>query len=109
MSYMLKPFHSNAVSVVLMQNVFFTFAIRSNRKSSKRSLKTNEKKSESSSKPNRKSRKSAKKETTSSSIISDMGVLNVAEKNDAAKHIAGYLSGGNLQRVSTNLFHLNVM
>jgi len=28
-----------------------------------------------------------------------MKVLNVAEKNDAAKNIAGYLSGGNLQRV----------
>jgi len=28
-----------------------------------------------------------------------MRVLNVAEKNDAAKNIAGHLSGGNLQRV----------
>lgn len=28
-----------------------------------------------------------------------MKVLNVAEKNDAAKNIAGHLSGGNLQRV----------
>lgn len=100
MSYMLRPFHSNVVSVVLTQNVFFTFAIRSNRKSSKRSSQINEKEGESSSKPNRKTRKSPKKETTSSSVISDMGVLNVAEKNDAAKHIAGYLSGGNLQRVS---------
>lgn len=30
---------------------------------------------------------------------SKMRVLNVAEKNDAAKNIAGYLSGGNLNRV----------
>jgi len=29
-----------------------------------------------------------------------MRVLNVAEKNDAAKNIAGHLSGGNLQRVT---------
>lgn len=28
-----------------------------------------------------------------------MKILNVAEKNDAAKNIAGHLSGGNLQRV----------
>lgn len=28
-----------------------------------------------------------------------MRVLNVAEKNDAAKNIAGHLSGGSLQRV----------
>lgn len=28
-----------------------------------------------------------------------MRVLNVAEKNDAAKNIAGHLSGGNLNRV----------
>lgn len=28
-----------------------------------------------------------------------MRVLNVAEKNDAAKNIAGHLSGGNLHRV----------
>lgn len=32
-------------------------------------------------------------------ISSKMRVLNVAEKNDAAKNIAGHLSGGNLQRV----------
>jgi hypothetical protein len=30
----------------------------------------------------------------------EMKVLNVAEKNDAAKNLAGYLSGGNLRRVS---------
>lgn len=29
-----------------------------------------------------------------------MSVLNVAEKNDVAKHLAGYLSNGNSQRVS---------
>jgi ABC-type phosphate/phosphonate transport system ATPase subunit len=29
-----------------------------------------------------------------------MKILNVAEKNDAAKNLAGYLSGGNLRRVS---------
>lgn len=29
-----------------------------------------------------------------------MSILNVAEKNDAAKHLAGFLSRGNLQRVS---------
>lgn len=29
----------------------------------------------------------------------NMKILNVAEKNDAAKNIAGHLSGGNLQRV----------
>lgn len=29
-----------------------------------------------------------------------MRILNVAEKNDAAKNIAGLLSGGNSQRVS---------
>jgi hypothetical protein len=29
-----------------------------------------------------------------------MKILNVAEKNDAAKNLAGYLSGGNLKRVS---------
>lgn len=32
-----------------------------------------------------------------------MRVLNVAEKNDAAKNIAGHLSGGNLQRVTKSL------
>ncbi|XP_025202861.1 DNA topoisomerase 3-alpha [Melanaphis sacchari] len=31
-------------------------------------------------------------------VISRMRVLNVAEKNDAAKNIAGHLSSGNLQR-----------
>lgn len=44
-----------------------------------------------------------------------MKILNVAEKNDAAKHIAGYLSGGNSQRVNLNflstilivMMHLN--
>lgn len=34
-----------------------------------------------------------------SSKNSKMRVLNVAEKNDAAKNIAGHLSGGNLNRV----------
>lgn len=34
-----------------------------------------------------------------SSTKSKMRVLNVAEKNDAAKNIAGHLSGGNLNRV----------
>lgn len=35
-----------------------------------------------------------------------MKVLNVAEKNDAAKNIAGYLSGGNSQRVKVyNLYY----
>jgi hypothetical protein len=29
-----------------------------------------------------------------------MKILNVAEKNDAAKNLAGYLSGGNFKRVS---------
>lgn len=29
-----------------------------------------------------------------------MKILNVAEKNDAAKNLAGYLSGGNVRRVS---------
>jgi len=29
-----------------------------------------------------------------------MKILNVAEKNDAAKNLAGYISGGNLRRVS---------
>jgi hypothetical protein len=29
-----------------------------------------------------------------------MKILNVAEKNDAAKNLAGYISGGNLKRVS---------
>lgn len=29
-----------------------------------------------------------------------MSILNVAEKNDAAKHLAGFLSRGNAQRVS---------
>jgi hypothetical protein len=29
-----------------------------------------------------------------------MKILNVAEKNDAAKNLAGYLSGGNSKRVS---------
>lgn len=40
-------------------------------------------------------------------ISSKMRVLNVAEKNDAAKNIAGHLSGGNLQRVILilNLFN----
>lgn len=33
-------------------------------------------------------------------LNSRMRVLNVAEKNDAAKNIAGHLSGGNLQRVT---------
>jgi len=33
-----------------------------------------------------------------------MRVLNVAEKNDAAKNIAGHLSGGNLQRVMFEYF-----
>jgi hypothetical protein len=31
-----------------------------------------------------------------------MKILNVAEKNDAAKNLAGYLSGGNIRRVSKN-------
>jgi hypothetical protein len=31
-----------------------------------------------------------------------MKILNVAEKNDAAKNLAGYLSGGNFKRVSLN-------
>lgn len=31
-----------------------------------------------------------------------MKILNVAEKNDAAKNLAGYLSGGNIRRVSMN-------
>lgn len=35
-----------------------------------------------------------------------MKVLNVAEKNDAAKNIAGHLSGGNLQRVTTFYLYL---
>jgi hypothetical protein len=30
----------------------------------------------------------------------EMKILSVAEKNDAAKNLAGYLSGGNLRRVS---------
>lgn len=29
-----------------------------------------------------------------------MKILNVAEKNDAAKNLAGFLSGGNFKRVS---------
>lgn len=35
---------------------------------------------------------------------SKMRVLNVAEKNDAAKNIAGHLSGGNMNRVIILLF-----
>lgn len=40
-------------------------------------------------------------------VNSRMRVLNVAEKNDAAKNIAGHLSGGNLQRV-INLKLVNI-
>lgn len=35
-----------------------------------------------------------------------MKFLNVAEKNDAAKHISFYLSEGNSSRVSTIIFIL---
>lgn len=37
---------------------------------------------------------------TTRELNSRMRILNVAEKNDAAKNIAGHLSGGNLQRVT---------
>lgn len=37
---------------------------------------------------------------SSKEVNCKMRVLNVAEKNDAAKNIAGHLSGGNLQRVT---------
>lgn len=33
-----------------------------------------------------------------------MKILNVAEKNDAAKNIASHLSGGNSQRVRKNIY-----
>lgn len=35
----------------------------------------------------------------SNKVKNKMRVLNVAEKNDAAKNIAGHLSNGNFQRV----------
>lgn len=38
-------------------------------------------------------------EYSNKEVSGRMRVLNVAEKNDAAKNIAGHLSGGNLQRV----------
>lgn len=42
----------------------------------------------------------------STKIVADvkinMKILSVAEKNDAAKHIAGFLSDGNVQRVIEN-------
>lgn len=37
-----------------------------------------------------------------------MNVLNVAEKNDAAKNIAGLLSGGDLKRVNAYTFLISI-
>ena len=46
---------------------------------------------------------------THARIEAGMKILNVAEKNDAAKNLAGYLSGGNLRRVSTTIGVIDIL
>ncbi len=53
---------------------------------------------------NKTKKKAAKSESSSSSAMAPVRVLNVAEKNDAAKNIAALLSNGNSVRVRISAF-----
>ena len=53
---------------------------------------------------NKTKKKAAKSSSSSSSAMAPVRVLNVAEKNDAAKNIAALLSNGNSVRVRISAF-----